>query len=535
MLPQKFDLDDYKKILLRRKWYVIVPFIVTLVATAVYILITPRVYRASTLILVQRQTVPENYIRPTVTASLSDRISTIKQQVTSRTNLETLVDKYELYASKDPSADGLTMQDKVELMRENITVQVHRGAAFSISFVYPDPQKVMRVANDLTANFIDENLREREAQSIGTTEFLENELAQMKADLEEKEAALTAYKQQHMGGLPDQLNTNFSMLKQLSDKSVSIERSLDEARTQKIMLQGQISNLKSMSESLPVMNQGDFSGLGAEPVGSPELEQLKQRLETLRLRYKENHPDVLKVKKMIARLEEQLQQPVADDAAHPPEGVVPSGDYDIFAGQLEALVFQMSSIEQTIRSLQAEKAGLEKKIDLLKQLIEDTPRRQLELITLQRGYDTIKSQYDNVLEKKLQSQLASNMEKRQKGEQFKVVDRAKLPEKPFRPNVPKLLLAGLFAGLAAGLGLALGLEYLDQSFRDHKEMGEFLQVPVLAVIPRMPTAVEIRKRHRFRVFACCLSGCLLLAIGVGIWLWVNGNLQEWVQRIRNFV
>ena len=535
MLPKNFDFDAYKSILLRRKWYVIVPFFATLVATAVYILITPRIYQASTLILVQRQTVPENYISPTVTASLSDRISTIKQQVTSRTNLETLVDRYKLYSSKDPSKSDLTMQDKVESMRESITVQVHRGAAFSITFVYPDPEKVMRVANDLTAHFIDENLREREEQSIGTTQFLENELAQMKTSLEEKEAQLTAYKQKYMGGLPDQLETNFSMLKQLSDKSVSIERSLDEARTQKIMLQGQISNLKSMSESLPATDQGGLVGLDAGPAGSPEIEELKRRLQNLRLRYTENHPDVLKVKKMIARLEEQDQQTVADETAHPAEGVVPSADYDIFAGQVEGLSFQMKSIEQTIRNLQGEKVALERQIDLLKQRIEDTPRRQLELISLQRGYDTIKHQYDALLEKKLQSQLASNMEKRQKGEQFKVIDRAKLPEKPFRPNVPKLLLTGLLAGLAAGFGLALGMEYFDQSFRDHKEVADFLQVPVLAVIPRMQTAADIKKRHRFRVFACCLSGCLLLAVGVGVWLWVSGDLRELLEKIRGYV
>jgi len=325
------------------------------------------------------------------------------------------------------------------------------------------------------------------------------------------------------------------MLKQLSDKSVSIERSLDEARTQKIMLQGQISNLKSMSESLPATDQGGLVGLDAGPAGSPEIEELKRRLQNLRLRYTENHPDVLKVKKMIARLEEQDQQTVADETAHPAEGVVPSADYDIFAGQVEGLSFQMKSIEQTIRNLQGEKVALERQIDLLKQRIEDTPRRQLELISLQRGYDTIKHQYDALLEKKLQSQLASNMEKRQKGEQFKVIDRAKLPEKPFRPNVPKLLLTGLLAGLAAGFGLALGMEYFDQSFRDHKEVADFLQVPVLAVIPRMQTAADIKKRHRFRVFACCLSGCLLLAVGVGVWLWVSGDLRELLEKIRGYV
>ena len=534
MLPKKFDLDEYKKILLRRKWHVIIPFLVTLLATAVHILVTPRTYQASTLILVERQAVPENYVSPTVTAQLSDRIATIKQQVTSRTNLEALIEKYHLYRSKDPSKKEMILQEKVELMREKIAVQVHRGAAFSISFMYTDAEKVMRVANDLTANFIDENLRVREEQSVGTTRFLEGELARLESNLRKREAALTAYKQKHMGGMPDQLNSNFSMLKQLSDKVVSIERSLDEARTQKIMIQGQISNLKSMSEAIPA-DQGALFASDAETVGSPEIAQLEQQLQTLRLRYTENHPDVLKVKKMIERLQEQNQQPVADETAYPTEEAFPSGGGDIFAGQVDALSFQMESLQQTIRGLQREKSEIEKQIAVLTQRIEETPQRQLELIELQRDYDIIKGQYDKLLSKKLQSQLAENMEMRQKGEQFRVIDRAKLPEKPFRPDIPKLLLAGLFAGLAAGFGLALGVEYLDQSFRNYHDLTEVLQIPVLAVIPKLQTAADMRRDKRLRVAGYCLSGCFLVAAGVGIWLWISGDLRELVQKLRAFV
>jgi len=534
MLPQKLDLDQYKAILLRRKWYVIIPFVVTMTAAAVYLVITPRIYRASTLILVERQTVPENYITPTVTASLSDRISTIKQQVTSRSNLETLVEKYGLYASKDSSEENVTMQEKVELMREHIGVDVHRGAAFSISFTYPDAVKVARVTEDLTTNFIDENLRVREEQSVGTTRFLESELARLEDALRQREAALTAYKQNNMGGLPDQLASNFSMLKQLSDKVVSIERSLDEARTQKIMLQGQISNLKSMSEALPA-NTGASWESGAETFTSPELADLRQRLEALRTRYTENHPDVVKVKKLIAKAEEKQLQAGGAVGGVPADTGTEAAGGDIFAGQVEALSFQMNSIEQTIRDLQGEKSKIDKQIDLFSKRIEETPKRELELIALQRDYDVINSQYNNLLAKKLQSQLAENMEMRQKGEQFRVIDRAKVPEKPFRPNIPKILLAGLFAGLAAGCGLALALEYMDKSFRDHEEIGEFLDLPLLAVIPRIETAAEGRKRQRFKMLTYCLSGVLLVCVVIGVYLWMNGNLQEWAEKIRAYV
>ena len=532
MLPQKFDLDQYKAILLRRKWYVVIPVVVTMAATVVYLVITPRIYRASTLILVERQAVPENYISPTITASLSDRIATIKQQVTSRSNLESLVEKYQLYASKDRSEKEVTMQEKVEFMRKRIQITVHRGAAFSITFEYADAEKVMKVANDLTANFIDENLRVREEQSVGTTRFLESELARLEEGLKEREAALTAYKQNNMGGLPDQLQTNFSMLKQLSDKVVSIDRSLDEARTQKIMIQGQISNLKSMSEALPPGTGSSWES-GEETFVATELADLRQHLEALRTRYTENHPDVVKLKKLIARAEEKQLEAAGAVGDVPVDSGAPALGGDIFAGHVEALSFQMDSIERTIRELQREKTKIEKQIAVFSKRIEETPGRELELTSLQRDYDVIHNQYNNLLSKKLQSQLAENMEMRQKGEQFRVVDRAKLPEKPFRPNVRKILLAGLLAGLAAGCGLALALEYLDTSFRNHEEIGEFLHLPLLALIPRIETAAESRRRQRFRVFAYCLSGVLLIGVGIGVYLWMNGNLQEWAQIIRS--
>jgi polysaccharide chain length determinant protein (PEP-CTERM system associated) len=530
MLPKKFDLDQYKSVFLRRKWYVIVPFFVTLAATAVYILITPRVYRASTLILVQRQTVPENYIRTTVTASLSDRIATIKQQVTSRSNLEGLIKKYDLYASEDPTDKGLTMQEKVSLMRKHINVWVIRGAAFKIVFIYSNPELVMRVANDLTANFIEENLRVREQQSVGTTKFLQSELDRIEGDLKSRESALTAYKQKHMGALPDQLSSNLSMLSRLSTKVLNIERRLDEARSQKIMIQGQIENFKSMYEALQVDDEGVIEN-GGETFVSPELGELRQRLETLRLRYTDNHPDVLKLERMIARIEEDRKQPpTGEDDAQIEQEIPPAGG-DIFAGRLESLMFHMNSIEQTIQESQRERAETQREIATLTKRIEDTPRLKLELISLQRDYDTIRGQYANLLAKKLQSQLAESLESRQKGEQFKVVDKAKLPEKPFKPDIPKLLLAGLFAGLAAGCGLVLGMEYLDKSFRDYNEIREFLQIPLLAVIPRIETSDDTRKKKRLRICAYCLSGCFLVVVGVGVWLWFNGNLEEWVKML----
>jgi polysaccharide chain length determinant protein (PEP-CTERM system associated) len=535
MLLQKYDLNDYISILLRRKWYIVIPFLLFVLAGVIYALATPKLYQSTTLILVQRQKVPDTYIKSTVTDALSDRINTLKQQVTSRTNLEHLITTFDLYTSSNPSKTEMIMQDKLKLMRQRIFIRVMRSAAFSISFIDEDPYKTRDITNALASNFINEHLRAREDQSIGTTVFLEKELARIKQLLSGKESALTAYKQQHMGAMPDQLATNLALRGQLRKQIESIERSLGEARSQKIMLQGQITTMKQMtgSESVDSLIELDTQDV---ITSAPQVQKLKERLENLLLRYTEKHPDVIKLKRMIARTEEKQQL----DTQTSEEKLLAEGDLTLEGGgmlkaQVETLQMQLASIVRTIEDHHKEKGKLEKKTTRLDKIIADTPKRQLDLISLQRDYDIIKRQYDSLLAKKLESQLASNMEKKQKGEQFKVIDPAKLPEKPFKPNRPRILLLTVLAGLGVGCGLALGMEYLDQSFWNYDEVGEFLQLPVLAVIPWIKTTDDARKQKRFRVFAYCLSGCLLVVVCIGVWLLMNYSVVELVEKIKKLV
>jgi polysaccharide chain length determinant protein (PEP-CTERM system associated) len=530
MLPRTFEPEAYWRILLRRKWYAIALFLVTVTAATAYVFVTPKTYRASTLILVQRQTVPERYVNPTVSDTLGDRINTIRQQVTSRTNLESLIKTFSLYSANTAVEPEMLMQDKVELMARNIEVNVHRGTAFTISFIYDNPKKVTQVTNALTSNFIDANLRVREEQSIGTTEFLETELERFKKILATKEGVLTEFKQQRMGELPEDLDTNLRLMDQLGQKMASVDRSLDETRTQKIMIQQQAEALTKLQAN----TAGDVAGSDNLAGGSAELQELRNRLRVLRLRYTESHPDVVKVQSMIDKLEKEGQlQASTGDGGPTDTSAAPAGGGNLLGGQRETLQFQLASLQETIKGLQNEKAKLQKQIGLIAKRIETTPKNQLQLVAIQRDYDAIKTQYDQILSKKLQSEVAENMEKRQKGEQFKILDPARIPEKPFSPNIPKIMFAAVMFGMVAGVGAGLGVEFLDQSFRDYGDVTQTLQVPVLAVIPKIETAeAALKRRRRTRLGAYCFSGCFVLAVCLGIWLWLSGNLQPLMQKIR---
>ena len=532
MLPKEFDIHKYREILVRRKWQVLIPFLPIVIAAGLYVAFAPKLYRASTLILVERQKVPENYIKSNITGDTNDRIRSIKEQVTSRTNLESLIERFSLYSSKKSRGRELTLQEKVQLMRPFTQVLVRQGSSFSISFDHSNPDEAMLVANALTDNFIQQNLSIREQMSVGTTDFLEFELQRVERILREKEAALTAYKQQHLGGLPDQLQTNLQVLNQLSQKIASIDQSINQARSQRILLQSQIAHFGSMATAF---SEDDLTGLASADgtAASPEISQLREQLRTLLLRYTENHPDVIKLKKMIERIErEQEQMAASDNEEITEEATLPDAGNDMLSSQKESLTFQTDAIDQTIKDLQSEKMKVQREIERLTKLVDQTPKRQLDLIELQRDYGMIQGQYNSLLSKKLESQLAENLERRQKGEQFRVIDRAKRPEKPFKPNVGKIMLLGVAAGLAAGFGLPLGIEYLDQSFRDYDELSDFLQLPVLAVIPRIETAASAKRKRKLRVFTYCASAFLLLVISVGMWLWLNGNLHEFLQKIR---
>ena len=202
--------------------------------------------------------------------------------------------------------------------------------------------------------------------------------------------------------------------------------------------------------------------------------------------------------------------------------------------RFSGLEFQLASIDQTIKDLRVQKLKIEQENRRLDKLIADTPKRKLDLINLERDYNAIKQQYNSLLSKKLDSDLVTSMEKQEKGTGFKVVSPANRPTKPVSPNIPRIILMAALAGLAVGFGLAFGMEYIDQSFRDYKELGEFLQLPVLAVIPQLETTTGPNNRKkRLKLIAFCVTGVLFALVGIGIWLWMNGNLQELVQKIRS--
>ena len=254
--PTQIKPEYIIDVLLRGRWFLIVPLCITLTIGLGITLTAKKTYEASTLILVQPQRVPTNYVRSVVSSSISERISTISQQILSRSNLEQIIEQFGLYEN----SARMYLEDKIEGLRRRIKVKIerarHGAEAFSISFTGSDPQRVMRIANTLASYFMDENLKVREAQAIGTSEFLDAELEKTKKRLEEREAKLAAFRAKYLGGLPDELETNLRTLdrmqRELTDKAASLRD-----------LNNSIASLDTQISQMTSSSSGDAGGSGA--------------------------------------------------------------------------------------------------------------------------------------------------------------------------------------------------------------------------------------------------------------------------------
>jgi polysaccharide chain length determinant protein (PEP-CTERM system associated) len=462
-----FNLQEVLDILLRRIWYLVIPFVLSVVTAVILCYALPKSYRSTTLILVEQQKVPQDYVKSSVASSIEERLTTLRQQVMSRSLLQKVIEEFGLYKKL---SETKPQDELVELLRKKIEVNVERTRrevdAFSVSYEGEDPYTVMQVTNRLTSLFIEQNLKAREEFVTGTTLFLDSELENVKADLERQEAALQEFRRRYMGELPEQLQANLQTLGRFHTDLQATTEALAKALEQ----QGQVG-----AAPPGVASSGQPAVVVPDAV---RLKQLEIELTDLRSRYTERHPDVLRVRTEIEEIRRRLAPVQAEKKQEPAEGTAlsPQTRYEALDAEIVRLKTRQKSLEQQIKQYQAR--------------VENTPLREQQMLGLQRDYDNTKRHYQSLLDKKLNAQIAENLEKRQKGEQFRILDPANLPTRPYKPNQLVILLMGMLIGLGSGGGLAYLREMVDTSFMKVQELEATLDLPVLASIPNIPWALK---------------------------------------------
>jgi len=495
-----------KGALLRRMWYIALPFFVIATGAVLYCIKAPRVYLGKTLILVEPQKVPSDFVKSTVTMELADRLRTIEEQVKSRTKLEKIVNEQGLYPEIRATR---TMTDAVEALSRNVGIRVNQSrsgasASFTITFETPDPAKARDVPNAVAALFIEDNLKLRESQAMGTTRFLDRELERMQAVLRDKEEQVRKFKENHVGLLPENMPSNYQILSRLQQQLDSINANLQKTEDRKVLLQMQLSRLETLDAISPPASLAP-GPIAVQPAGET-VEELRKQLQAMRSKYSDRHPDVIRLQASIDNLEKEPRD------EPPPAGESPSaagrGPRAHASSDLQSNdpAVQLRVIEKELATLLKEREKLTEEIARFHERIERGPEIEQKFVDIRRGYEEAYGIYQSLLDKRLQAQLSENLERAQQGEQFAILDPARAPERPFKPDTRKVLLMGFALALGGGLGLAYLREFLDPVLWTSKDLESLSGVPVLVSIPLVATRRERKKIFLKRVGAAfCLT------------------------------
>jgi succinoglycan biosynthesis transport protein ExoP len=522
------SLADYRRIFIRRRWSFLLPccLIGLIGAGAAYF--WPLSYRSDALILIEQQKVPTQYVKPNVVNNLQSRLDTMTQQILSRTRLQKLIEDFHLYADKRTT---YMIDDLVDTMRKNISVQPVQSpgrqdelTAFHISYTANSPDTAQRVTSELTSLFIEYNLRTRAEDSASTTAFLGAELQAAATELAQEERRMQTFKMENLGQLPEQLQANLQVLVSLEGQLEAVTNELERAEQQKVYLTSIRAEYKAL-QSDGAESAGPVIGLDGVPHSSDlttaetTLTDLKKRYDDMLGRYTSEYPDVLTTKKEIAHWEAIVKQlkarpplssasPGATRASTVPQGV------------RSAIVDAESRLKATdleIASHKRDEITLQKRIAQVQDELKRAPLLEQQFAQINRDYENARANYQSLLQKQQQSQLATQLEQRQQGEQFRVLDPAKRPDKPVPPTRLQIVLIGWMLGVVAGLGWLVLREFLDSTIRGKSDLALRTRVPILACIPtHMSPKQEREQKWRLRLEFAAGVLLVLAVIGSGI-------------------
>jgi polysaccharide chain length determinant protein (PEP-CTERM system associated) len=491
-------------------------------STATFVIVArlPDVYQAEAVILVDSQKIPDKFVSSTVNADLQDRITNISQQILSSNRLKKLIDDFGLYPAERKK---LFEEELLEKMRKDIGIKLEPGynrtrpGAFRMSFQGPDPTVVTQVANRLADLFIEENLRTREVQAEGTAEFIDSQLKDAKKSLDELEKAVSNYKLQHNGELPEQENSIASTLARLQVELEANRDATNRIQDNKVILDSYLATAETSMAAitaaaaarsntpsgspLPAMAGGQI----VAPARQSPLEMRQAQLDALRQRYGPAHPEVRRVEAEVAQLQAEAARQEKAPTLSQPKPTVPaapgasantgSQPPTVIPVQNMREVLDVTGVNERISNIKAQIALANKDLEFRKseqaRILRDMnayesrlsrlPIREQEMAEVTRDYEMSKANYKSLLDKKFAAGMATDMEHRQKSERFTLLDAATVPGKPQKPNRPVLDAVGSVFGLALGLFIGFGLE-----MRRDVLLGEWELPSHVAIIGRLP-------------------------------------------------
>jgi protein tyrosine kinase modulator len=505
----------------RRRVLAVLPFLFVLTAAASLAVFLPSLWTSKAIVLVNRQQVPERYVASTVQADIEARLLTLSQDILTPDRLMKIAQDHGLYYSLRRSAPP---EEVVDRMRRDIRLEMiedkdrrtprERSALFSIAYTAPDPVVAAKVSNTLASLYIQENGRLREKQAAGTNDFLDGQLNDIRTKLRAQEARITEYKEKNLGELPEQKEVNLRTLERLQQQLQLAHENNRRANERRQLLTNSLGELD--------MSSGMTAGAGGPNVtpadtAAARLNLLRQELAVMQTKFHDRYPDVLQMKEQIRILEAKVETEKKQQAAAAAQAaagakkqgrelrIVPQSPY------IQSLMTQLDQAQVDAKTSAEEMAVINRQIAVYQKRLENTPKREQELALITRDYESTRELHKNLLAKRGEAEMASELEQRQQGETFRVIEAAGLPERPTGPNRFRLLLVGLALALgASGVAVVLA-EQVDTSFRRVDEVRATAPMPVLSAIPRITTEQDRTRQTRQRRWATA-------AVAVGLFV-----------------
>lgn len=496
------EIQKYKNLLLRHGWGIFLTTVTMTLAAVVVITLLPDRYQATTTILVDPQRIPDRYVTSTVPADPAERLNTLKQQVESSTRLQQIIDQFGLYPEMRGRA---AREDIVERMRSDIDLVAKPGSGsemgtFTVTFRGTSPQIVAKIANELASSFIDWNLQSREQRAEDTTHFMSTQLEEARQNLQQQETKLRDFKMQHIGEMPDQSNANLQTLSRLQQS-----------------LQTNTDGLNRVDEQIQLLSLVPDAP-APTPTGNPSerdrLESEKRRLlldlADLKKKYTDSHPDVVTTEARLQQVQRQLDAlPVMAATTTSIPSAKPTSTVELRRQMLEKEKQRLLAEQQDIR---AQFATYQAKVDAV-------PLREQQLSDLTRDYNISKEHYSSLLEKTLSAEMATNLEKRQQGERFTILDPAQPPQRPYKPRRLFLMVTALLGSFLFAVGTIIVKDQITGSIKAERELRDLLpqSVALIGSIPVIETTTDRIRKRRHQVLA--ITGSLAGCIAVALFLW----------------
>jgi polysaccharide chain length determinant protein (PEP-CTERM system associated) len=438
----------------------------------------PDRYRSQTLVLVDEPAVPTEFVRPVDTTDINERLASMQQQILSRTRLEPIIRQYGLYAAE---VNNISMEDLVERLQKAIEVTPVQPMAetrasnlpgFFVNVTLDNPRTAQQICTAVTSMFIEENLKLRQEHSEDTTQFLSQQLTEAKANLDAQDTKLAAFKSRYLGALPDNEQTNLNLLTGLTSQLDATTQALSRAEQDKTFAGSVLAQQTANWEA-------SQSGHNPDSL-QQQLDALQTQLVNLQSRYTDDYPDVIKTKNDIAAVQKQIAANGIPKTDADPDKATKTSTEPIQLTQLRA---QIHAYDQVIAEKTKDQEQIKQQIKLYESRVQSTPGVEQQYKELTRGYQTALESYNDLQRKRDASAMATSLERKQQGEQFRVLDPASLPAKASFPNRPLFAAGGLGGGLALGLAITFLIEMQNSSLRTERDVEFALRLPVLAMVP----------------------------------------------------